>query len=352
MLAKQFSAITTNLTKQVFLIFFVLFSLSGVVSSNTAPSKLPPLDDHATVQQLLQHIIALERDLEQESQAIAALNERIDRVEAKYLAVKASIEGSTGIQTGQPTNEPALSTSAVVDPVPATPQIQPAQQPIQPAQVTVIADNGSHDLEHDFLSYIISFDYGILTIGGLLVILIVLLALRLYRRKREKADSEFDEPGLLDIDEPIEKAQDNNSHRKISQKLAALKKASQGNDLEDGSTIVIRHDEYKKNTGNSLNSAIADARSFIEKGQPELAVKLLESFLAKNKRSEIGWQMLLKILHDQKKKNEFRKQAMRFKRLEQFPDTWAKIQAWGLALEPDEPLYMNEQEKKKRFFSD
>lgn len=347
MLAKQFSVITINLTKQVFLIFFVLFSLSGVVSSDTAPSKLPPLGDHATVKELLQHIIALERGFEQETRAIAALNERIARLEEKYLAVKSGIERSTGIQTGLPANETALPAT--------TPQAQPAQtapQPMQPAQVTVTTDETGFDLEHDLLSPFISSDFETLAIGGLLAILLLLLALHVYRRKREKADRDFDEPGLLDTDDSIEKTQDSNNHRKISQKLAALKKASQGSDSEDETTIVIRQDEYKKTTGNSLNSAISDARAFIEKGQPELAVKLLESFLAKNKRSEIGWQMLFKILHDQQKKNEFRKQALRFKRLEQSPDTWAKIQAWGLALEPDEPLYMNEQEKKKRFFSD
>lgn len=355
MLAKQFSATTIHLTKQVFLIFFVLFSFSGAVSSDTAPSKLPPLGDHATVQQLLQHLTALERSFEQEAQAMAALDERIARLEKKYLAVKSSIEQSTVIHTDQSANEPALQTSAVTAPVPAQAEpaqpVQPAPQPIQPAQVNVIEDETGYHQEHDFLSSILSSDYGILAMGGL-AILLLLLALIIYRRKREKADSGFDDLGLSEIDEPIEKDQGDNKSTTALQKLTALKKAAKGIDSEDDATIVIRQNEYKQTAKNSLNSAIADARSFIEKGQPELAVKLLESFLGKNKRSEIGWQMLFKILHDQNKKNEFRKQALRFKRLEQFPDTWTKIQAWGHAMEPDETLYMSAQEKKKRFFSD
>jgi len=344
MLAKHFSITITNLTKQVFLVFFVLFSLFGAVFSGAAPSestespKLKSLDNgHFTVQQLLQHITALERVFEKESHAIAELNERIDRLEAKYLEVKSSIEQTIGIQS---VNESTLPVQ----------RAQPAQSVQPPAQVAVIADDTGYNLENDVLSHVALGAYETFAIGGFLAILLLLLTLRIYQRKREKA-AILDESDFLEAEESVDKEESGEKSLKAFQKLSALKKAVQNKGSKDELTIVIRQDEYKQNANKSVNSAIADARLFIEQGQPEFAIKLLESFLAKNKHSEIGWQMFFKILHDQKLNTEFRKQALRFKRMEQFPETWTKIQSWGHALEPDEPLYMSEQEKKKRFFS-
>ena len=131
-----------------------------------------------------------------------------------------------------------------------------------------------------------------------------------------------------------------------------MKKAAQSTELNAESTIVTRQDGYTQNrlSHKSVHSVIADVRAFMAQGQPELAVRVLESLLARNRDFEIGWQLLFKILHHQNRKNMFRKHALCFKRLEQFPETWRKIQSWGHALEPDEPLYMNARERKRRFF--
>ena len=38
--------------------------------------------------------------------------------------------------------------------------------------------------------------------------------------------------------------------------------------------------------------------------------------------------------------------------LNEFPDIWAQIQALGNRLEPNEPLYFDDQKRQEKFFSD
>ncbi|MBX3640617.1 MAG: hypothetical protein KF888_08890 [Nitrosomonas sp.] len=269
-----------------------------------------------TEKQLLQRITVLERDLEKEAQAIAALDERIAQLELKYLDVKSGIEHIAAVHTGQTDSRPIGQAGDIAVPAP--------------------------DWNADEL----------FAAGGFLMILLLFLAMWLYRRKRGQSDAAVDITDFTETHNPIKKDQPSEKYLQSLQKLAALKKAAQSTEPNDESTIVIRQDSYKNQLPlKSENTVIADVRAFMKQAQPELAIRMLESLLTKNKDSEIGWQLLFKILHHQNKKSTFRKHALRFKRLKQFPETWKKIQSWGHALEPDEPLYMSAQEKKRRFFS-
>ncbi|MCW5619282.1 MAG: hypothetical protein KIS65_08755 [Nitrosomonas sp.] len=292
--------------------FLSCTALSGTVQSASAF----PSSGQMTEKQLLQRITVLERDLEKEAQAIAALDERIAQLELKYLDVKSGIEHIAAVHTGQTGSRPIGQAGDIAVPAP--------------------------DWNADEL----------FAAGGFLMILLLFLAMWLYRRKRGQSDAAVDITDFTEMHNPIKRDQPSEKYLQSLQKLAALKKAAQSTEPNDESTIVIRQDSYKNQLPlKSENKVIADVRAFMKQAQPELAIRMLESLLTKNKDSEIGWQLLFKILHHQNKKSTFRKHALRFKRLKQFPETWKKIQSWGHALEPDEPLYMNAQERKRRFFS-
>jgi len=186
-------------------------------------------------------------------------------------------------------------------------------------------------------------------------VLLLLLALWFNRKKREKNLTLAD-----DTDSTADISADKDHEKKIHitgiQKLAALRKAVQNSASKDESTAVIRMDKQKQQENTSIpdkaeESALVEARLLDRKGKPDHAIKQLELLLNKNDDSEQGWALLFEILHRQKLKSAFRKHARRFKRIEKFPEVWKKIQTWGHALEPDEPLYMSTQERKKRFFS-
>lgn len=324
------STVIYGLIKQTFPVLFIIFlSCTALLSAVQSAPEFPG-SGQMTEKQLLQRITALERGLEKEAQAITALDERIAQLELKYLNVKSGIEhiavAHTGYAGSGSTNQADIIAVTV---------------PVQfPSAVVTPDDSGAG------LGYLNADE--LFTAGGFLLALLLFLAVWLYRRKRGQSL----DTGSITANDPAIQDQASKQYRQSLQKLAALKKAAQGAESKDESIIVIRQDFYKNQLPlKSEKSVIADVRVFIEREQPELAIQMLEALLTKNKDSEIGWQLLFKILHHQNKKSTFRKHALRFKRLKQFPETWKKIQSWGHALEPDEPLYMSAQEKKRRFFS-
>ncbi len=328
-----------GLVKQIFLISLVmLLSCTVFLRAAQSASESPTINTPITVEQVLQRIAALEHGFEKESQAIAALDERIAQLELKYLDVKSGIEHSAAVHPGY---SGSGSAGQVADAA--------ATVSVQFPSVSVMTDSSGAAFEHSTAPYLALNTNELRAAGGFLAILLLLFALGLYRNRRQRGQSNTAiGTGFITVHDSVAQDQDNKPYRQSLLKLAALKKAAQGAEPSDESAIVIRQNQLSHK---SVHSVIADAQAFMAQGQPELALQILESLLTKNRHSEIGWQLLFKILHDQNKKSAFRKHALRFKRLEQFPETWEKIQSWGHALEPDEPIYMNAQERKRRFFS-
>lgn len=321
---------------------FVVLTLSCAALLNVAQSASESLVNGAvSVKQLLQHIIVLEHGLEAESQAIAALDARIAQIELKYLAAKFGIEQNAAAYPGFAGGGQPGRVSAVTASVPAQPSS------------AVVASEDSGAVSVSSIASFPALDAGeSLAASGFLAVLL-LLALQLYRKQREQPITVDDMTDFTESVHSVKQNQANKKYRQSFQKLVALKKAAQGVEPSTEPVTVIRQNAYqqKSSSDKSTQSIIADIRVFLKVGQSERAIQLLESFLAKNRDSEAGWQLLFRILHHQQKKTAFRKYALRFRRLERFPQTWHRIQSWGHALEPDEPLYMNVQEKKRRFFS-
>ena len=103
------------------------------------------------------------------------------------------------------------------------------------------------------------------------------------------------------------------------------------------------------NTGSQVAS---DAELLVKQGNPEAAVQFLQKQLSIHRFDVPGWILLFELLYASGSKADFRKNARRFRRLGEFPDLWAQIQNLGHRLEPDEPLYFDEQKRKERFFPD
>jgi hypothetical protein len=337
------SAVIHGLIKQAFLAFFVLSLSCAALLSAAQSAPESPANGTATVKHLLQRITVLEHGLEAESQAIAALNARLAQVESSYLAVKSSIEQNATLYARVAGGHYAgLSRNL-------------AARGLTESSAAFVPEDSGKTAEHGAASFLFLSTDESLAAGGFLTILLLLLALRFYRKKQEQLARSISVSGFVETGRWVEQDETNKKHQQSLQKLAALKKAAQAAEAGNEPVQVARQDLPQQNElpGKPADSAIADARSLLQLGRPEMAVHRLESALAKNKNFKLGWQLLFKILHDQNMKTAFRKNALRFKRFEyeQFPEIWGRIQAWGHTLEPDEPLYMSAQEKKRRFFS-
>jgi len=95
------------------------------------------------------------------------------------------------------------------------------------------------------------------------------------------------------------------------------------------------------------------AREMIQRGESRhAAIQFLQKQLAVDRLDVHGWLQLFDLLYQSGNKTDFKKNARRFKRLNEFPDIWAQIQALGSRLEPNEPLYFDDQKRQEKFFSD
>lgn len=337
------STVIYGLVKQTFLVFFVLSLLCAAFLKAAQPAPESPIYGPITVKQLLQRIIVLEHGLEAESRAVATLNAHIAQIESRYLAIKSDIEQNATLYARLTGSQyTGLSRNLAVRGVPESSAAFPPE------------DSGK-TTEYGVASLLFLTTGETLAAGGFLAILLLLLVLQIYRKRQERAAKAVGASGFAGTIRSNGQDEINKIHQQSLQKLFALKKAAQGVQLSNESAGVIRQDLHQHSAlaGNAGHSAIADARSLLQLGRPEMAVQRLESTLAKNRDFKLGWQLLFKILHDQNMKTAFRKNALRFRRFEyeHFPEIWSRIQAWGHALEPDEPLYMSAQEKKRRFFS-
>ena len=107
-----------------------------------------------------------------------------------------------------------------------------------------------------------------------------------------------------------------------------------------------------ESTPEASGETISKARAFIEQDNPDAAIQLLQKQLATNQRDIPGWLLLFEQLYKSNNKNDFKKNARRFKRMGEFSDIWIQIQKLGNQLEPNEPLYFDELKRKEKFFSD
>lgn len=226
-------------------------------------------------------------------------------------------------ETMPPAAEPAIAAETEQQQSIAHEAIAPLQQAssAQPAP-----DISTDEAPGTSLEDLISAD-NILLIGILLTMLIVLIMLRSYRKIKERHAHASDIVTILDTDE----------RRRYE-------------------ALFLRQDE---NTGQSPENPsapddqiIAEARALIAQDKTDEAVQALQKLLATNQQNIPGWLLLFEILYKTNNKRDFKKNARRFKRLNQFPDIWMQIQNLGNKLEPGEPLYFDEQKRKEKFFSD
>ena len=103
---------------------------------------------------------------------------------------------------------------------------------------------------------------------------------------------------------------------------------------------------------NDYEQLAVTARSIAQQHGSEAAIQFLQKQLSIYRLDIPGWILLFELLFNSGSKTDFKKNARRFKRLGEFPDIWVQIQILGNRLEPDEPLYFDEQKRKERFFPD
>lgn len=201
--------------------------------------------------------------------------------------------------------------------------IAPLQQADSAQPVPDISADEAPDTS---LEDLISAD-NILLIGILLTMLIVLIMLRSYRKIKERHAHASDIVTILDTDE-----------RRRYEALFLRQDENPGQSPENPSALD--------------DQIIAEARALIAQDKTDEAVQALQKLLATNQQNIPGWLLLFEILYKANNKRDFKKNARRFKRLNQFPDIWMQIQNLGNKLEPGEPLYFDEQKRKEKFFSD
>ena len=222
-----------------------------------------------------------------------------------------------------PATEPTIAAEADPRESIAHDEIAPSQQLDSTQHAPNISSEEAPDIA---LEDMISAD-NILLIGILLTILIVLIMLRSYRKIKERHAHASDIVTILDTDE----------RRRYE-------------------ALFLRESE---NTGQSPETppapdgqVIAEVRALIAEDKPDEAVQTLQKQLATNQQNIPGWLLLFELLYKANNKRDFKKNARRFKRLNQYPDIWMQIQSLGNKLEPSEPLYFDEQKRKEKFFSD
>lgn len=222
-----------------------------------------------------------------------------------------------------PATEPTIAAEADPHESIAHDEITPSQQLDSTQHAPDISAAETPDIA---LEDMISAD-NILLIGILLTILIVLIMLRSYRKIKERHAHASDIVTILDTDE-----------RRRYEALFLRESENTG--------------QSPKNPPAPDGQVIAEARALIAQDKTDEAVQTLQKQLATSQQNIPGWLLLFELLYKANNKRDFKKNARRFKRLNQYPDIWMQIQSLGNKLEPSEPLYFDEQKRKEKFFSD
>ncbi len=170
----------------------------------------------------------------------------------------------------------------------------------------------------------------VLLLGALLTVLILILVLRSYRKIQERLTRSNDNALFPEL-----------THRNQYEALFL--------DRNPQNNATPAENSSRENASSDIAS---EARLMIKQGNSDDAVLFLQKQLATNQFDISGWLLLFELLYSLKNKSNFKKNARRFKRLGRFPDIWVQIQDLGHRLEPNEPLYFDEEKRKEKFFPD
>ncbi|MBP6365886.1 MAG: hypothetical protein KA343_00920 [Nitrosomonas sp.] len=268
-------------------------------SEDSSPSNL------ASNQSEWQWLIRLQQLAENELHELSILIKRIESLELRFDDIYPRL-----LALIQALHEPVTDYS-----LPSQPDSQQPDNPILPdANNIILAENQP------------TFDT-VFVIGILLTALIVLTMLWSYRKIKERSLRSTDNTLFPEVADshPFD---DFAAHQ------------------ENSSTEPSDH------LANEYDQLAVTARSIAQQHGPEAAIQFLQKQLSVYRLDIPGWILLFELLFNSGSKTDFKKNARRFKRLGGFPDIWAQIQILGNRLEPDEPLYFDEQKRKDKFFPD
>ena len=292
-------------------------SKSSHGTNKRQPQASVPDSATSGLNEALQLITQLEQIAENETNELNILLKRIESIEKQLTAMQAILMSHVPASGNERHSESS-------SPIPPEEMTQPSQEvaATPPADRIVPVETNPTSPESALLTD------NVFLLGILLTLLIIFLIVRNYQRIKERLEQSRDAAQPFD--------------------------SSERHQYE---ALLLRRSDDKK-TGSPQNppeppgQPVSEARTLIEQENPEAAIQMLQKQLAKNKQDIPGWLLLFELLYKANDKRDFKKNARRFKRLGEFPDIWQQIQKLGNQLEPNEPLYFDEQKRKEKFFSD
>ncbi|MEQ1720435.1 MAG: hypothetical protein ABL887_04910 [Nitrosomonas sp.] len=285
--------------------------------SNKDDDSIPsaePIDEYA------QRMTQLEQDADNSTNDLHKLNQQIDTLAAQIANIQVAAQAINIDSIIESITVKNPDTNAITD---------LSQQPENdtPSTLAILNNTQSDDIATEYFA-----DIDLLLIAGLLLtLLITILLLNAYRKSKSRRKSRRDEYDVAII-EPIDR------HRF----QGLFNEKSKSSDTQPSDRIATHTSEMA-----------AQARQMIKQGEStESAIQFLQKQLAVDRLDVYGWLQLFELLYQVGDKADFKKNARRFKRLNEFPDIWTQIQALGNRLEPNEPLYFDDQKRQEKFFSD
>ncbi|GKS70192.1 hypothetical protein W03_21960 [Nitrosomonas sp. PY1] len=269
-----------------------------------------------------QRMTQLEQDADNSANDLHKLNQKIDTLAAQIANIQTAVQAINIHSIIESVAVKSSDTNIITDL-----SRQPEPESDAPLAVAVLNNIQSDDIATEYFA-----DIDLLLMVGLsLTLLITIVLLNVYRKSKSRRKSRRDEYDVAVI-EPIDR------HR--FQGLFNRKSKSSG--IQPSDNVVAR-----------TSKMAAQASRMIEQGaSKELAIQFLQKQLAVDRLDVYGWLQLFELLYQVGDKADFKKNARRFKRLNEFPDIWAQIQTLGNRLEPNESLYFDDQKRQEKFFSD
>ncbi|MCE7913566.1 MAG: hypothetical protein DYH15_02565 [Nitrosomonas sp. PRO4] len=271
--------------------------------------EAPIADEKKQSNQLSSQLLTqLERIAEQEAQALTLLTQHTDALASQVVLIQSMHTLKT------------QHTNPIIDNSNDAPQTNNQHEDLHSS----LPAEESSDMPWE---YPVSIDT-IFALGILLTVLIIFLILRSYRKIQEKLTRRTNSELLTETADTHPYQAGFANHRSL-ENIAAM-----------------------ENPGGATSEIAAQARAMIKQGDSAAAIHFLQQQLAVNTFDIAGWLLLFELLYTLNNVSDFKKNARRFKRLGVFPDIWAQIQDLGHRLEPNEPLYFDEQKRKEIFFPD
>ncbi|MEK7778714.1 MAG: hypothetical protein AAB293_01380 [Pseudomonadota bacterium] len=273
-----------------------------------------PIDEYA------QRMTQLEQDADNSTNDLHKLNQQIDTLAAQIANIQVAAQAINIDSIIESVTVKNPGTNAITD------SFQQSENDA-PSTVAILNNAQSDDIATEYFA-----DIDLLLIAGLLLTLLITIALlNAYRKSKSRRKSRRDEYDVAII-EPIDR------HRF----QGLFNNKSKSSDTQPSDRIATHTSEMA-----------AQARQMIKQGEStESAIQFLQKQLAVDRLDVYGWLQLFELLYQVGDKADFKKNARRFKRLNEFPGIWTQIQALGNRLEPNEPLYFDNQKRQEKFFSD